>query len=117
MDQFETGVWSGYWVSKILILVLDLRYWPEGWPSHFVSNGASQDPDAFSDEPDDQYATAKRFHYDDHDQLRRHLDDFIAAYNYGRRLKTLKDLTPYEFVCKEWTSEPKRFWIDPIRRD
>lgn len=24
-------------------------------------------------------ATVKRFHYDDHDQLRRHLDDFIAA--------------------------------------
>lgn len=35
-------------------------------------------------------ATVKRFHYDDHDQLRRHLDDFIAAYNFGRRLKTLK---------------------------
>lgn len=35
-------------------------------------------------------ATVKRFHYDDHDQLRRHLDHFITAYNYGRRLKTLK---------------------------
>ena len=28
-------------------------------------------------------------HYDDHHQLRRHLDDFVAAYNFGRRLKTL----------------------------
>ena len=26
-------------------------------------------------------ATVKRFHYDDHDQLRRHLQDFIDAYN------------------------------------
>jgi hypothetical protein len=35
-------------------------------------------------------ATVKRFHYDDHDQFRQHLQDFIAAYNFGRRLKTLK---------------------------
>ena len=35
-------------------------------------------------------ATVKRFHYDDHDQLRRHLADFVLAYNFGRRLKTLK---------------------------
>ena len=61
-------------------------------------------------------ATVKRFYYDDHDQLRRHLDDFIAAYNYGRRLKTLKGLTPYEFVCKQWTSEPERFRLDPIHQ-
>jgi transposase InsO family protein len=26
-------------------------------------------------------ATVKRFHYDDHDHLGRHLDDVIAAYN------------------------------------
>ena len=31
-------------------------------------------------------ATVKRFHYDSHDQLRRHLDDFVAAYNFARRL-------------------------------
>ena len=29
-------------------------------------------------------ATVKRFHYDDHDQLRRHLADFVMAYNFGR---------------------------------
>jgi len=43
-------------------------------------------------------ATVKRFHYDSHDQLRHHLRDFIDAYNFGRRLKTLKGLTPYEFI-------------------
>jgi transposase InsO family protein len=59
-------------------------------------------------------ATVKRFHYDDHSQLRWHLQDFIDAYNFGRRLKTLKGLTPYEFICKQWTSEPDRFIIDPI---
>ena len=59
-------------------------------------------------------ATVKRFHYDDHDQLKRHLADFISAYNFGRRLKTLKGLTPYEFICKCWTSEPERFILDPL---
>lgn len=53
---------------------------------------------------------------DNHDHLRRHLSDFIKAYNFGRRLKTLKGLTPYEFVCKQWTSEPQRLDIDPIHQ-
>ena len=61
-------------------------------------------------------ATVKRFHYDDHDQLKRHLADFISAYNFGRRLKTLKGLTPYEFICKCWTSEPERFILNPIHQ-
>lgn len=60
--------------------------------------------------------TVKRFHYDDHAQLRRHLADFIDAYNFGRRLKTLKGFTPYEFICKQWTSEPKRFRLNPIHQ-
>ncbi len=58
-------------------------------------------------------ATVKRFHYDDHDQLRQHLADFVAAYNFARRLKTLRGLTPYEAICKAWTDEPSRFINDP----
>ena len=61
-------------------------------------------------------ATVKRFHYDNHDQLRQHLDDFMAAYNFGRRLKTLNGLTPYEFICKVWTKHPNRFRLDPIHQ-
>ena len=61
-------------------------------------------------------ATVKRFHYDDHAQLRQHLAEFVDAYNFGRRLKTLKGLTPYEATCKQWTSEPERFRIDPIHQ-
>ncbi|KAF1048747.1 MAG: hypothetical protein GAK38_01191 [Xylophilus sp.] len=59
-------------------------------------------------------ATVKHFHYDDQAHLRQHLANFIDAYNFGRRLKTLKGLTPYEFICKQWTSVPVRFGIDPI---
>jgi transposase InsO family protein len=61
-------------------------------------------------------ATVKRFHYDSHQQLETHLADFIDAYNYGRRLKTLNGLTPYEHVCKIWTKEPERFSLNPIHQ-
>jgi transposase-like protein len=61
-------------------------------------------------------ATVKRFHYDDHGQLARHMDDFISAHNFGRRLKTLKGLTPYEFICKCWTSQPERFILNPLHQ-
>ena len=61
-------------------------------------------------------ATVKRFHYDTHDQLKHHLADFVSAYNFGRRLKTLKSLTPYEAICKAWTAEPKRFRLDPLHQ-
>ncbi len=61
-------------------------------------------------------ATVKRYHYDSHDQLRQHLDDFVSAYNFGRRLKILKGLTPYEYICKIWTKEPERFTLDPIHQ-
>ena len=58
-------------------------------------------------------ATVKRFHYDSHEQLRRHLDDFVAAYNFARRLKRLSGLTPYEFICKTWADEPHHFIAHP----
>ena len=58
-------------------------------------------------------ATVKRYHYDSHDQLRQHLGEFVAAYNFGRRLKTLRGLTPYEAICKAWQAEPVRFTSDP----
>jgi transposase InsO family protein len=61
-------------------------------------------------------ATVKRFHYVSHDQLRQHLTDFVAAYNFGRRLKTLRGLTPYEFICKRWTAEPERFTLNPLHQ-
>ena len=61
-------------------------------------------------------ATVKRFYYETHDQLRLHLDQFVAAYNFARRLKTLKGLTPYEFLCKCWTKEPQRFKLNPTHQ-
>ena len=55
-------------------------------------------------------------HYEHHDQLRTHLAEFMAAYNFARRLKTLSGLTPYEYIAKIWTSEPDGFIVDPIHQ-
>ena len=46
----------------------------------------------------------------------QHLADFLAACNFARRLKTLGGLTPYEYICKIWTSEPDRFIVNPIHQ-
>jgi transposase InsO family protein len=61
-------------------------------------------------------ATVQRYHYESHQELAQHLNDFVNAYNFGRRLKTLKGLTPYEFICKCWTSEPERFTLNPLHQ-
>ena len=61
-------------------------------------------------------ATVQRYHYDRHDQLEAHLAEFINAYNYARRLKTLKGLTPYEYICKCWTSQPEQFKLNPLQK-
>jgi transposase InsO family protein len=57
-------------------------------------------------------ATVKRYFYDTHNQLKAHLTDFLRAYNFARRLKTLKGLTPYEYLCKLWTKTPDRFTLN-----
>jgi len=58
-------------------------------------------------------ATVRRFHYESHGQLRAHLADFVNAYNFAKRLKTLRGLTPFEFISKQWIAEPHRFLRSP----
>ena len=59
-------------------------------------------------------ATVKRYHYSAHEQLKAHLQTFLKAYNFAKRLKTLKGLTPYEKVIEGWQKEPERFRINPL---
>lgn len=61
-------------------------------------------------------ATVKRYFHETHDQLRSHLQDFVTACNFAKRLKALKGLTPYEYICKIWTIEPERFRLNPIHQ-
>ena len=60
-------------------------------------------------------ATVKRYHYGSHAELREHLAAFVLAYNHAKRLKTLRGLTPYEFICREWQRHPDRFHRDPTQ--
>ena len=58
-------------------------------------------------------AMVQRYHYDTHQQLREHLDTFLMAYNFARRLKTLHSLTPYEFIYQQWQQHPDLFLTEP----
>lgn len=61
-------------------------------------------------------ATVKRYFYDNHHQLKVHLSDSSEPTTSPRRLKTLKGLTPYEYLCKLWTKTPDKFTLDPIHQ-
>jgi transposase InsO family protein len=58
-------------------------------------------------------ATVKRYYYESHQQLKEHLCNFLNAYNFAKRLKTLHGLTPYEYIIKCWQKEPERFKTNP----
>jgi transposase-like protein len=58
-------------------------------------------------------ATVKKYHYQTHHHLKEHLYTFLMAYNFAKRLKTLKGLTPYEYICQCWHKEPERFTTNP----
>jgi hypothetical protein len=58
-------------------------------------------------------ATVKRYHYTSHEHLRKHLQTFIHAYNFAKRLKALQGLTPYELIVNSWKNSPKLFNINP----
>jgi len=62
-------------------------------------------------------ATVNRYYYQTHQQLRDHLDAFISAYNSAKRLKTLRGLTPYEFIVKTWVQSPLLFHYESIHHN
>jgi len=77
-------------------------------PSHPWTNGQVERMNRTLKE-----ATVRRYYYETHDELRAHLAAFIDAYNFAKRLKTLKGLTPFEHICNCWTADPDRFNVDP----
>ena len=58
-------------------------------------------------------ATAQRYHYQTTDGLNEHLQAFLLAYNHAKRLKTLRGLTPHEFVRIQWQIDPVIFTRNP----
>jgi hypothetical protein len=58
-------------------------------------------------------APVKTSHDETHNHLKAHLHAFLMAYNFAKRLKTLKGLTPYAYICQCWQQAPERFTINP----
>ena len=44
----------------------------------------------------------------------RDLATFLDAYNFAKRLKSLRALTPFERICQFWTERPERFRLNPL---
>jgi hypothetical protein len=42
-------------------------------------------------------------------------DGDLAAVNFGRRLKTLSGLTPYEYICTRNLCPPTEPWLEEAR--
>jgi len=58
-------------------------------------------------------ATVKKFYYQTRQHLKEDLYAFLMAYNFAKRLKTLRGLTPYEYIGQGWQKEPERFTVNP----
>jgi len=58
-------------------------------------------------------ATVKSFHYASIHELRRHVSDWLIAYNFAKQLKALKFRTPYQAIDELWKSKPDVFTIKP----
>jgi hypothetical protein len=58
-------------------------------------------------------ATVKKYYDQTHQHLKEHLHAVLLADNFANRLKTLRGLTPYEYICHCWQKEPARFSSNP----
>ena len=59
-------------------------------------------------------ATVNRYYYQTAEQLEVHLNTFLAAYNFAKRLKTLNGLSPFEFIINKWAEKPNLFTVEPF---
>lgn len=59
-------------------------------------------------------ATVKIYHYDSFIQLEKHLQEFIFAYNFAKRLKSLKFKAPLDFLMDQYKIMPKVFYKNPL---
>ncbi len=58
-------------------------------------------------------ATVKSFHYTSINELRRHVRDWLTAYNFAKQLKALRFKTPYQAVEELWKAKPDIFIVKP----
>ena len=58
-------------------------------------------------------ATVHTFNYSNHKELKRHLHSYLMAYNFAKRLKSLKGKTPWQFILDDWEKHPDYFNSNP----
>jgi transposase-like protein len=58
-------------------------------------------------------ATVKSFHYTSISELRRHVREWLTAYNFAKQLKALRFKTRYETVEELWKAKPDIFIVKP----
>ena len=57
--------------------------------------------------------TTKSYHYEDLDELKRHIMAFVLYYNHQRPLKALKYQTPFDIIIKEFDINSSNFNKNP----
>jgi transposase-like protein len=58
-------------------------------------------------------ATTRAFHYEHINELRRHVSDYLTAYNYAKQLKALKWKMPYQTLQALYASKAEVFYRSP----
>jgi hypothetical protein len=58
-------------------------------------------------------ATVRAFHYESIRELRRHVADYLTAYNYAKHLKALRWRTPVETLESLWATHAELFRRSP----
>jgi transposase-like protein len=58
-------------------------------------------------------ATVKSFHDTSINEMRRHVRDWLTAYNFAKQLKALRFKTPYEAIQQLWKTRPDIFNVQP----
>ena len=59
-------------------------------------------------------STIKKHHYSSFEEIDKHINLYLNAYNYAKKLKTIKFLTPIEKVVEVYKSTPKLFHRSPF---
>ena len=60
-------------------------------------------------------ATVRAFHYASIEDLRRHVRDWLLAYNYAKQLKALRFRTPLQALKAVSIEKPELFTRQPIQ--
>ena len=74
------------------------------WRKRFTRQDARMSP-----EPDPERNHRAALPLPNHGRVNEHLQTFLLACNHAKRLKTLRGLTPHEFVCTQWQKDPVIF--------